>query len=64
MPKVLEQSKDAELVDLERLAHINQGLTPRELETRELLIDKDALSTIYKSLKELNQGNGIPIDEW
>ena len=64
MPKVLEQSKDAELVNLERLAHIIQGLTPRELETLELLIDKDALSTIYKSLKELDHGKGIPIDEW
>ncbi len=64
MPKTLEKSLDHDLVNLERLAHIIQGLSPSELETLELLIDKDALSTISKSLKELELGKGISIDEW
>ncbi|MFQ5900946.1 MAG: hypothetical protein ACE5IH_05260 [Thermodesulfobacteriota bacterium] len=64
MSKVLEMPQETHLVNIERLAHIIQGLTTGELETLELLIDKDALSTISKSLKELKQGKGIPIDEW
>jgi len=35
-----------------------------ELETLELLLDEEASKTINQSLKELEKGEGIPIDEW
>ena len=35
-----------------------------ELETQELLLDEEASKTINQSLKELEKGEGIPIDEW
>ena len=53
-----------ELVNLERLAHILKGLSVAELETLELLLDDEAFRSISKSLKELEEGEGIPIDEW
>lgn len=64
MPKILKKTRSAGLVNLERLAHIIQGLTPSELETLDLLIDDDALSTISESLQELDRSKGIPINEW
>ena len=53
-----------ELVNLERLAYILKGLSAVELETLELLLDEDAFRSINQSLKELEKGEGIPIDEW
>ena len=53
-----------ELVNLERLAYLLKGLSPAELETLEILLDKEASITISQSLKELEQGKGIPIEEW
>ena len=53
-----------ELVNLERLAHILKGLSAAELETLELLVDEEASKTINRSIKELEMGKGIPIDEW
>ena len=53
-----------ELVNLERLAHILKGLSAAELETLELLVDEEAFKTINQSIKELEMGKGIPIDEW
>ena len=53
-----------ELVNLERLAHILKGLSVAELETLELILDDEAFRSISKSLKELEEGEGIPIDEW
>ena len=53
-----------ELVNLERLAYILKGLSAVELETLELLLDEDAFRSINQSLKELEEGEGIPIDEW
>lgn len=54
----------AELVNLERLAHLLKGLSPAELETLEILLDEEACETIAQSLKELEERKGIPIDEW
>ena len=54
----------AELVNLERLAHLLKGLSPAELETLEILLDKEASQIIAQSLKELEEKKGIPIDEW
>jgi len=34
------------------------------LETLELLLDKEASTVMAQSLKELEDGKGIPIDEW
>ena len=53
-----------ELVNLERLAHILKGLSTAELETLELLLDEEASKSISQSLKELEEGEGIQIDEW
>ncbi|MCK4735523.1 MAG: hypothetical protein KAT65_23925 [Methanophagales archaeon] len=53
-----------ELVNLERLAYLLKGLSATELETLELLLDEDAFRSINPSLKELEKGAGIPIDEW
>lgn len=64
MPKIFKKTHSEGLVNLERLAHIIQGLTPSELETLDLLIDDDALSTISESLQELDRSKGIPINEW
>jgi hypothetical protein len=32
--------------------------------TLELLLDEEAFGSINQSLKELEEGEGIPIDEW
>jgi len=53
-----------ELVNLERLAHILKGLSRAEFETLELLLDDEASKSISQSLKELEDGKGLPIDEW
>jgi len=53
-----------ELVNIERLAYILKGLSAAELETLELLLDEEAFGIINQSLKELGEGEGIPIDEW
>jgi PHD/YefM family antitoxin component YafN of YafNO toxin-antitoxin module len=39
-------------------------LSAPELETLELLLDEEALRSISTSLQELEEGEGIPIDEW
>ena len=53
-----------ELINLERLAHILKGLSSAELETLALLLDEEASKSIRQSLKELEEGKGLPIDEW
>lgn len=63
MPKTIEKDR-TELVNLQRFAHLLLSLTPSEVETLEILIDKDAISTISKSIMEFERGEGIPIDEW
>lgn len=60
-PRNLQQ---AELVDLQRLAYLLRSLSPAEAETLELLLDDEARSIIGTSLKELEEGKGISIDEW
>jgi hypothetical protein len=64
--KMLETiEKDTErLINLQRFAHLLLSLTPSEVETLEILVDKDAISTISKSIKEFDRGEGIFIDEW
>ncbi len=64
MSKVQKALEKGGLVHLERLASILQGLTPEELETLELLLDRQAQATIRRSLKELNHGEGIPLEKW
>jgi DNA replication protein DnaD len=64
MSSALKEMDKAELVNLERLTHLLKGLSPAELETLEILLDEDACETIAQSLKELEEGRGIPIDEW
>jgi len=64
MSKTLKEMDKYELVNLERLAHLLKGLSPAELETLEILLDKEAATSISQSLKELDQGKGIPIEEW
>ena len=64
MSNALKEIDRAELVNLERLAHLLKGLSPTELETLEILLDEEASQTIARSLKELEEGRGIPIDGW
>lgn len=64
MSNALKEIDKAELVNLERLAHLLKGLSPAELETLEILLDEEASQTIAQSLRELEEGRGIPIDEW
>ena len=61
---VIKEMNRIELVNLERLAYILKGLSVAELETLELLLDEVAFGSINQSLKELEAGEGIPIDEW
>lgn len=64
MSTVIKEMDRIELVNLERLAYILKGLSVAELETLELLLDEVAFGSINQSLKELEAGEGIPIDEW
>jgi len=64
MSSALKEMDRAELVNLERLAHLVKGLSPAELETLEILLDEEASQTIARSLKELEERKGIPIDKW
>ena len=64
MSSALRELDRAELVNLERLAHLLKGLSPAELETLELLLDDEGRSTIAQSLRELEDRKGIPIADW
>jgi len=64
MSEALKEIDKTELVNLDRLAHLLKGLSPAELETLEILLDEDARETITRSLNELEEGKGIPIDKW
>ena len=64
MSEALKEMDKYELINLERLAHLLKGLSSAELETLEILLDKEASITISQSLKELEQGKRIPINEW
>jgi len=64
MSTVIKEMNRIELVNLERLAYILKGLSVAEFETLELLLDEVAFSSINQSIKELEAGEGIPIDEW
>ena len=64
MSKALNALEKDGLVHLERLASILRGLTPEELETLELLLDRQASATIRRALTELDRGEGIPLEKW
>jgi len=64
MSGTLSKVSGADLVNLQRLAHLLKGLSPAELETLEILLDEEAYGTITQSLKELEDKKGIPIGEW
>lgn len=64
MSKALKALEKGGLVHLERLAAILRGLTPEELETLELLVDHQASATIQRGLRELDRGEGIPLEKW
>jgi len=64
MSTAVKEMDRVELFNLERLAYILKGLNAAELETLELLLDEEAFGSINQSLKELGEGEGIPIDEW
>ena len=58
------QEQEVELINLQRLAHLLKSLSPAELETLEILLDDEARKAIQTSLKELDEGKGIPLHEW
>ena len=64
MPNTLREIDKVDLINIGRLAHILKGLSPIEFETLEVLLDDEASKTISQSLKELEAGERIPIDEW
>ena len=64
MPGILKEMDRNELVNLKRLAYILKGLSAVEFETLEILLDEGAYQTISQSLKEMEAGERIPIDEW
>ena len=64
MSKALKTAEKGGLVHLERLASILRGLTPQEMETLDLLLDRQAHATIRRALEELDRGEGIPIGKW
>ena len=64
MPGILQDIEELELVNLERLAHILKGLSASELETLEILLDQEAGNSLLQSVKELNSGQRIPLNEW
>lgn len=64
MSKAVLALEKGGLVHLERLAAILRSLTPGELATLELLLDRQARRTIQRALKELDRGEGIPLEKW
>ena len=64
MSKTVKALDQGSLVHLERLASILRGLTPEELETLELLLDRQASGTIRRALSELDSDEGIPLEKW
>lgn len=64
MSKAIKVLEKGGLVQLERLASILRALTPEELETLELLLDRQASATIRRAVKELERGEGMPIEKW
>ena len=63
-PNTLKEMDRVDLINIERLAYILKGLSEVEFKTLEMLLDKEASETITQSLKELETGERIPIDEW
>jgi len=63
MSGALREMNKAELVNLERLAHLLKGLSPSEVEPLELLLDEEASVTIAHSRKELEDTEEIPMAE-
>jgi hypothetical protein len=64
MPRTLKEMDRIDLINIERLAHILKGLSAAEFETLEILLDEEASKTITQSLKELEAGERMPIDDW
>ncbi|MGB2928762.1 MAG: hypothetical protein WBB70_07615 [Desulfobacterales bacterium] len=64
MPSTLREMDRVEFVNLKRLAYVLKGLSAAEIETLEILLDEDSSKTITQSLKELNAGKGISIENW
>ena len=52
------------IINPERLAYILKSLNEEELETLELLLDNEASQQIFSSIKELKEGNGVPVGQW
>ena len=64
MSKALKVVDKGGAVRLQRLASILRGLTREELETLELLLDRQASAAIRRALRELDLGKGIPLEKW
>jgi len=60
---MLKEMDKVELVNLERLTYILKRLSAGELETLEILLDKESSESIRQSIRELNDGKRISIDE-
>ena len=64
MPNTLKEMDSIELVNIKRLAYILKGLNAVEFETLEILLDEESYKSVSQSLKELEAGERMPIDEW
>ena len=63
MPSALREMDKAELVNLERLAHLLKGLSPAELETLEFLLQPELATELKqrrrKAKVELKEGKTL-----
>jgi len=64
MSSTLREMNRVELVNLERLSYVLKGLSMSEIETLEILLDEDSSKTITQSLKELDAGERVPVEDW
>ena len=56
--KVFEEAQEAVI----KIKTLRKFLNPADLETLEILLDKEAVTTISKSVKEASSGNLEPIE--
>jgi len=57
--KAFEDARDA-LIKLETLVHV---LSPSEVETLEILLDREAMEIIGQGIEEAERGELIPIEQ-
>ena len=62
MHNMLKEMDKVELINLERLTYILKGLSAGELETLEILLDKESSESIRQSLRELDGHSQLTLE--